>query len=235
METTAIILAGGMGTRLRSVVPDLPKPMAPISGRPFIEYLMDYWSSQGVTRFILSVGYKKDAIISHFGREYRSIPVSYAIEREPLGTGGGLLHAARGLDDPFLVLNGDTLFKVDLSELKKFHESHKSSWTFALFRSSETKRYMGMEINTNQEITALRVSGDGNDCLVNGGVYMVERASLADLMPIENQKCSLEDELLPLLKDRGERFYGLESPGVFLDIGVPEDYSRASGILVERE
>lgn len=112
---TAIILAGGMGTRLRSAVPDLPKPMAPIHERPFLEHQMDYWIGQGVSRFIVSVGYMKEVIMDHFGASYRATPLTYAIEEEPLGTGGGLLLAAQGLSETFLVLNGDTFFEVDLT------------------------------------------------------------------------------------------------------------------------
>ena len=89
--TTAIILAGGLGTRLRSEVPNLPKPMAIVKNRPFLEYLMDYWIEQGVCKFILSIGYLSEKIVSHFGGTYKNIPISYSIEKSPLGTGGGLL------------------------------------------------------------------------------------------------------------------------------------------------
>ena len=103
-----------MGTRLRSAVPDLPKPMAPIKGRPFLEYQMDYWINQGVNQFLISVGYKKEAIVSHFGASYKGAQVKYVMEEQPLGTGGGLLLAAQDLDEPFLLLNGDTFFEADL-------------------------------------------------------------------------------------------------------------------------
>ena len=231
MPLTAVILAGGLGTRLRSVVPDLPKPMAPVAGRPFLEYLMDYWVAQGVSHFVLSVGYRKEAIIDHFGDAYRSIQVSYAIEQEPLGTGGGLLLAAQGLSETFLVLNGDTFFDVNLNQLEKFHKSRKSDWTFALFRSTDTSRFMGMSLNANQEITSLRVSAGEGDCLVNGGVYLVEPASLMTARLERDQKLSLEEELLPKLRSTGKRLFGLELTGDFLDIGLPRDYSRAADFL----
>ncbi|WP_157844846.1 sugar phosphate nucleotidyltransferase [Methylocucumis oryzae] len=127
---TAIILAGGLGTRLRSVVSELPKPMASVSGRPFLEHLMDYWFAQGVTRFILSVGYQSDIITTHFGAHYRHARIDYAIESEPLGTGGGLFYALQEVDETVLVLNGDTFFSVALDELADFHKNHDSSWTF---------------------------------------------------------------------------------------------------------
>ena len=114
MVKTAIILAGGLGTRLREAVPNLPKPMVPIHNRPFLEHQMDYWIEQGITRFILSVGYLKDIIISHFGNSYKSVSIDYAIETSPLGTGGALLLAAKNLNETFLVLNGDTFIEVSL-------------------------------------------------------------------------------------------------------------------------
>lgn len=139
---TAIILAGGLGTRLRKSVPDLPKPMAPIKGHPFLEYQMEYWGEQGVDRFILSVGYRYQTISDHFGATYQGIPIHYAVEPTPLGTGGGLLHAAEGMTEPFLVLNGDAFFEVKLEELKDFHAGRESEWTLALFRTSKIGRYI---------------------------------------------------------------------------------------------
>src|SRR5205085_7892557 len=103
-----VVLAGGLGTRLRSAVPDVPKPMAPIAGRPFLEYQLDYWIGKGIDRFVLSVGYRHELIIDHFKARYRGAHIAYAIESSPLGTGGGLLRAVNEarLDSPFLVLNG---------------------------------------------------------------------------------------------------------------------------------
>ena len=121
MVRTAIILAGGLGTRLRKVAPKVPKPMAPINNRPFVEYQMDYWINQGITQFILSVGYLKDVIINHFGNSYKGISIEYVEESSPLGTGGGLLFAAKNLHETFVVLNGDTFFEVNINSLYKFH------------------------------------------------------------------------------------------------------------------
>ena len=112
---SAVILAGGLGTRLRSVVSDVPKPMAPVGGRPFLEYQLEYWINQGISRFVLSVGYRHEAITEHFGSRYKGVELEYAVEEQPLGTGGGLLLAAEKLkqDTPFLLLNKDTYFKTD--------------------------------------------------------------------------------------------------------------------------
>lgn len=229
--TTAIILAGGMGTRLRSAVPDLPKPMAPIDGRPFIEHQMDYWIGQGVDRFVVSVGYKKEVIMDHFGKSYRSTPLTYAIEDEPLGTGGGLLLAAQGLSEPFLVVNGDTFFEVDLAKLLQFHSGHSSDWTFSLFRTSEVGRYMGIEVKFNGEIGSFTSDTGEQSRLANGGVYLVNPSVLANKAFIPGSKLSLEDDLLPAIVAKGYKVFGLEFSGTFIDIGIPQDYFRAAEVI----
>jgi len=229
--TTAIILAGGMGTRLRSAVPDLPKPMAPVSGRPFLEHQMDYWIGRGVNRFVISVGYMKEVIMDHFGKSYQATPLTYAIEEEPLGTGGGLLLAAQGLSEPFLVLNGDTFFEVDLAELLKFHAEHSSEWTFSLFRANEVGRYMGIDVKADGEIVSLK-SGTGQPGrLANGGVYLMNPSVLSKTATVPGQKLSLEDDLIPSFLAEGGKLYGLECSGSFIDIGVPQDYFRAADVL----
>lgn len=229
--TTAIILAGGMGVRLRSAVPGLPKPMAPVSGRPFLEHQMDYWIDQGVSQFVVSVGYMKEAITDYFGSSYRTTPLTYAIEEEPLGTGGGLLLAAQGLRDPFLVLNGDTFFEVDLTELLKFHVERSSEWTFSLFRANEADRYMGMEVKADGEIGSLKSGAGEPGRLANGGVYLVNPSVLAKTKFVPGSKFSLEDDLLPAFVTQGGKLYGLEFAGSFIDIGVPDDYYRATDVL----
>ena len=124
-----------MGTRLRNAVSDVPKPMAPINGRPFLEHQMDYWIDQGITRFILSIGYKKEVIIEHFGSSYRQAKIEFVEEETPKGTGGGLLLAVKKEQFPVFVLNGDTFFKVNLAIIEKFHNEKKSDWTLSLFKS----------------------------------------------------------------------------------------------------
>ena len=157
---SALILAGGFGTRLRSAVPDLPKPMAPISGRPFLEYLLDYWMEHGVSHFVLAVGYRHEVIIDHFGNRYGDAEIEYVIEKTPRGTGGGLLLAANklGKAEPFLLLNGDTYFAVDLKKLIEFSLANDADWCFSLFRTNETGRYMGLDISPEGKITALKSS-----------------------------------------------------------------------------
>lgn len=230
--STAIILAGGLGTRLRSAVPDLPKPMAPIEGRPFLEYQLDYWIAQGIRRFILAVGYRHEAIIDHFGRSYRGAKLDYVVEASPQGTGGGLLLAFQILadDQPFLLLNGDTYFAVELAALDHFAQSNDCDWCFSLFRTRELSRYMGMSLSPSGKVTALKSVSDGAECLANGGVYWVHPRALRDSvgggLPI-----SLENDFFPLAFDAGRHLFGLEFTGNFIDIGIPGDYYRASAVL----
>ena len=231
--TTAIILAGGLGTRLRSVVAEVPKPMAPINGRPFLERLMDYWISQGITRFILSVGYQHAVITEHFGSTYRHAQLSYAIEHERLGTGGGLLLAVQQLnaEDAFVLLNGDTFFAVDLPALDSFARHSESGWVLSLFRAGEANRYMGITLNTEQHVVSLASQRGLSGCLANGGVYWVRTNSLANLPFRAGEAVSLEDTLLPALLDSATTLSGFAADGTFIDIGIPDDYQRAAQLL----
>ena len=231
MVTTAIILAGGLGTRLKKIVQDLPKPMALIRGRPFLEYQMDFWISQGVTKFILSVGYLKQIIIDHFGDSYLSASIDYFVEDEPLGTGGALLLAAQGLTETFLVLNGDTFFEVDLNNFIAFHKKQQSELTLSLFKSNQLGRYMGVDLEDNGEILSLQSGGNELTLLANGGVYLVNPSALKRLNYKLYTKSSLENDLLPKFISLGVGLYGFESSAKFIDIGVPEDYYRAQKIL----
>ena len=228
----AIVLAGGLGTRLRAAVPDLPKPMAPVGGRPFLEHLLDYWMRQGVTRFLLSVGYKHEAVAAHFGPAHRGVPISYAIEGEPRGTGGGLLLARASLAaaGPFLVLNGDTFFEVSLEALRKFHAANRADATLALFQSTQKGRYTGIRIDQAGRILSLASAGERGQP-ANGGVYLMERGLLDGGHWQTAAPLSLEKDILPNALAGGKRLFGLECSGRFIDIGVPEDYARAGELL----
>lgn len=227
----AIVLAGGLGTRLRAAVPDLPKPMAPVNGRPFLERLLDYWIAQGVTRFVLSTGYRHDVLAAHFGASYRGTALEHAVENRPLGTGGGLLLASGSLDEagPFLVLNGDTYFEVPLATLREFHAAHRAEATLSLFRTPQQGRYTGIYVGKAGEIRSFGTGARGG--LANGGVYLME-LSLLEGGPWQPEAAvSLEEDILPFAVQAGKRVYGMECAGRFLDIGVPEDYARAAAVL----
>ena len=228
----AIILAGGLGTRLRAVVPDLPKPMAPIRGRPFLEHQMDYWIGQGVTRFILSVGYKRELIEAHFGNTYRQCPVVYAREEEPLGTGGGLLLGlAEVLSDTVLVLNGDTFFEVTLETMRAQHAARHAHVTVALHRVPHNDRYGEVVLDAHSAIVAFSAKPSGSEGIINGGVYLMQRETLLGLGWNPGDKVGLEQDLFPALLDRKLKMLGMECTGAFIDIGVPIDYQRAAAVL----
>ncbi len=229
---TAIVLAGGLGTRLRSAVPDLPKPLAPIGGRPFLDYLLDYWQGQGIRRFILSVGYRAEMIRAHFGDSYRGCRIDYAEEQTPLGTGGGLLLATAMAEgsNPLLAMNGDTFFAVELDRLVDFHAGHRADWTFCTFRTSENGRYLGMDIAPDGEVRAFRTERNTGERLANGGVYLFSPAMLSSTGCTPGDRISLEEELFPVLLATGCRFFGTECAGSFIDIGIPQDYGRAAAM-----
>lgn len=220
----AIILAGGLGTRLQSVVSELPKCMAPVAGKPFLVYILDQLIDAGLSHVILSVGYKHQAITDYFGQEYRGVPVSYAVENEPLGTGGGIRLAMElAKEDKVFVLNGDTLFEADLQGLLKHHLESKADISLALRQVADTKRYGAVEINPSGSIIRFLEKGalEGPG-LINGGIYCINRKSLLNLnLP---EKFSFEKDLLEkALLTLG----GFPSDAYFIDIGIPEDYERA--------
>lgn len=230
---SAVILAGGLGTRLRSTVPDLPKPMAPISGRPFLEYQLDYWIAQGISRFVLSVGYRHEAIVEYFGTRYKGVELEYVIEEKPLGTGGGFLLAAEKAahDEPFLLLNGDTYFEADWNALNAYALAHDADWCFSLFRTSEKGRYMGIEVSPEGRISSLKSESAQGPRLANGGVYWVHPRVLGAGPFAPGEKASLEDDMFPAALASGRRLFGIEFSGTFIDIGVPDDYRRAAALL----
>jgi D-glycero-alpha-D-manno-heptose 1-phosphate guanylyltransferase len=208
--------------------------MAPINGRPFLEYQLSYWISEGVQRFVISVGYKHESIVSHFGNVFLGASIDYAVESDPLGTGGGLLLAMEKLteNERFLVLNGDTYFEVSLAALKHFHYDRSSDITVALFQSDCVGRYIGVATGYDGRIASFEDATPGG--WANGGVYLMSRSALSGTGWRAGERVSLEGELLPAVQRRGKRLFGMRSEGVFIDIGVPEDYARAGSLLVGR-
>jgi D-glycero-alpha-D-manno-heptose 1-phosphate guanylyltransferase len=231
--TSAIVLAGGLGTRLRSAVPDLPKPMAPVAGRPFLAHQLDQWIAQGIQDFVLAVGYRHEAISHYFGTHYCGASIRYSVEATPLGTGGALLNAARLLADDkrFLLLNGDTYFDVALPTLADFAVRHDADWCFSLFVASEPGRYMGMTVDADGRISALKSDDQTPGRLANGGVYLVHPRALRSMSNPAQEPLSLENDLFPAWLAQGKRFLGMALDGRFIDIGLPHDYHRAADVL----
>lgn len=231
--TTAIVLAGGLGTRLRQAVPDLPKPLAPVAGRPFLAWLLDRWARQGVERFVLSVGYRAEAIREAIGPRHAGVPVEYSVETEPLGTGGALLRAAAGLsrDERFLLLNGDTWFDVPLAELAACAARHDTDWCLSLFRTEDSVRYMRPRLAADGRLLALTDPDAQGPHWANGGVYLVHPRLLRPAAAGRSSPVSLEVDLLPRWLAQGARFAGYPSSAPFIDIGIPQDWRRAASIV----
>ena len=153
MCNEAIILAGGVGTRLKKVVPDKPKPMALINNKPFLEYLLNYLAKNGITRVVLSVGFKAEIIQNHFGSLYGDLKIKYAVEKEPLGTGGGIKYALKKTSSNHVfIFNGDTLFNIDLKRFSRFHEKNDSELSIALKTVDDAARYGTISIDNSNRI-----------------------------------------------------------------------------------
>lgn len=234
MINTAIILAGGKGTRLQSVVSEVPKPMAPINGRPFLEIQIKYWISQGINNFILSVGYKNEIIVNHFGSKFEGAKINYTIENIPLGTGGAILKAIaeNNITEPFLLLNGDTYFDVSVKHLHEFHSKKGSNFTFSVFKSDNTSRYLGLNIDSNMKVVSSDLIKDlVGTKYVNGGVYIINPKIFDNIEFEPNKQISLESEVIPRLIFNNISFYACEFDTKFIDIGIPEDYFNAQTFL----
>ena len=177
---------------------------------------------------------ESDAIIGHFGTSYKGADLEYVIEESPLGTGGGLLLAVEKVSksEPFLLLNGDTYFAVDLEALIEFSLTNNADWCFSLFRTHEEGRYMGMDISPQGFITSLKSVTAHSGRLANGGVYWIQPSALQQIKFLPGDKCSLEEDIFPTAFGLGQRMMGIEFPGPFIDIGVPIDYQRASEMLL---
>lgn len=219
-----IILAGGLGTRLQNAVPDLPKPLAPIGGRPFLSWLLDYLEKQGVSHAILSVGYRHKDIVKHFGCRYGSISLSYAVEDMPLGTGGAVLNALKYLkEDLIFIVNGDTFLAMDYMAMLQHHEDTKAQITVAVRQVKDVSRY-GRVVTQGTSLVSLEEKSPAGSGLINAGVYLLNRAIFSDKKFPES--FSLERDFLPAQLDH-ECASFFVVPGYFIDIGVPDDYQRA--------
>ncbi len=221
----AVILAGGVGTRLQSVVRDVPKPMADINGRPFLSYVMDYLSGQDIGRILLSVGYKYEVIRDYFGANYKKIDIEYIVEETPLGTGGAIREALKKVrGDNAVVLNGDTFFDVDLRKMVDFHIEHDSLLTFAVKPMHYVDRY-GTVIVKEKRVIGFDEKSFKPFGYVNGGVIVIGKA-ISDFFECSEGAFSFEVDFLynNVMKISSFAFI---CDNYFIDIGVPEDYKRA--------
>jgi len=227
MTNQCIILAGGLGMRLRPSVPDLPKCMAPVAGKPFLDHVVRHFQSQGVDQFIFSLGYKHELILDHLRKNYAPSQVKYVIEKEPLGTGGAIRLAAGQADrEHVLVTNGDTLFRIDSKKLLQFHRQQAASCTLCLKPMKNFDRYGVVELNkVDNTIVNFREKQHYESGLINGGVYALELGHfLKKDLP---EKFSFEKDYLEKFYTTGT-VYGQVQDEYFIDIGIPEDYEKAN-------
>jgi NDP-sugar pyrophosphorylase family protein len=236
----AVVLCGGLGTRLRASVPTLPKALAPVAGRPFLDYLLTGLATAGIRSVVLCAGYKGEMIEAEYGQNAEcSLSIQYSVESAPLGTAGAVRLAASAISsNPFLLLNGDSLVEADYQRLIKTHVSSGAKATLTLVRVAQPERYGSVVLKANAEIDAFiekcslpesRANSAGH--FINAGVYALDREILHEI-PSAPPPVSLERDVLPKLLGRG--LFGFVTEGFFIDIGVPEDYARAQTELPRR-
>jgi D-glycero-alpha-D-manno-heptose 1-phosphate guanylyltransferase len=226
----ALILAGGLGKRLRSVVADRPKPMAMIGGTPFLEILIDSLAEKGVRRFVILTGYKGEAIEEHFRTGYRGdVTIVFSRERTPLGTGGAVKNAEMFATDPSLLVNGDTFFDADLGRLLQFHADTRAEVTLSLFEVEDVSRYGSVVLDPRGMVVGFREKDEGaaEPGLINAGLTLVSKRLISSL---PSGPFSMEREIFPSLVRSGKMF-GLLQKRTFFDIGTPESYEAFNSFI----
>lgn len=221
----AIILVGGFGTRLRTLVPDLPKPMAPVCDKPFLAHLLLYLKRQGITRIIFSVHYLKETIQTYFQNNYEDLEIAYAEEETPLGTGGAIINALSHCDanQPVFVLNGDTFLKLNYRAMHQQHLTTHSQLTMALTQVADCSRY-GKVLVTNNKVCGFTEKGEQGAGCINAGVYLLNTNLFAEFS-LPPQFSFEKDFLLPHCQQLNP--HAFMASDYFIDIGIPADYLRA--------
>ena len=223
-----IILAGGLGTRLRSVVNELPKCMASVCEKPFLSYLLDYLKRFNVGKVILSVGYLRNSIIQFIDnhKDNYSFGFDFAVEETPLGTGGGIkLALGKATTDNVVIINGDTFFDVDVNAMIMNHLHSGKEITIALKPMRDFERYGNVKLDENGRIIEFQEKQFCEVGQINGGVYVMKREN--DMMNGLPEKFSFETEVLQK-QAKLLNVNGYVSDGYFIDIGIPEDYAKAN-------
>jgi D-glycero-alpha-D-manno-heptose 1-phosphate guanylyltransferase len=230
-DVKAVLLVGGLGTRLRSVVPDAPKVLASVGKRSFLQLLVGQLRSQGIRRLVMCTGYLADQIEDEFGDGQKwGVAIEYSKETHPLGTAGAVKWAQQYLQDApeFVVMNGDSFLELDFHKLMEFHRNHEAMATIAVRRVRDAGRYGTVQVDAKGRIRAFtEKTGSDAPGVVNGGVYVFNQAMLGY---IPEQPASLETEVFPRLLEQG--VYAQEQQGMFIDIGTPADYARAQQLCV---
>ncbi len=231
-KLTALILAGGFGTRLQGVVKDVPKPMADVRGQPFLAHLIRYYQSQGVTQFVLSVGYKAESIINYFGASFESVAIQYIREDQPLGTGGAIKHALNHLTAdwlPSLIVNGDTWFEPNVSSFAAFARTKNTPVCLSVKPMPLNDRYGSVLLDARGNINGFRAE-PSDHANINAGCYCIQPLVLQTLLASYPDTFSFESNCLPKLAQAGQ-LSGYVVDATFLDIGIPTDYAKAASVL----
>lgn len=229
----AIVLAGGLGTRLRSEIGTLPKPLASVNGKPFLQILLNYLKLNGIDRVILAVGYKWEMIEAQFGNVYNGIEIVYSVENEPLGTGGALkLALAQVKSDCVFVFNGDTLFSIPLLDLAQAHLQKDVECTLALNYLEKNVRHGNVLLNEENFIQQFIEKGEAGAGFINGGIYLLKKTALSRFMA--NTPFSFELDYLTKHADE-KTLLGIPFDAYFKDIGIPEDYHQFERDLKNKE
>ena len=228
-DIPCIVLAGGKGTRLRSVVKDLPKPMALIGDTPFLIILLNHLHQKGVNEFIISVGYKKFVIIDYIKSNNYPYTISFSEEDEALGTGGAISQALQHINSDYvLAVNGDTFFDIDLLDFVNQSMKMDFACSIALHRIKQGNRYGEVIIGDNSIIKFIEKKTVSNG-LINGGIYLLNKTKFTQKSL--GTSFSFETDYLEKYVNEGE-FIGFEQKGYFIDIGIPEDYRKAQNELI---
>lgn len=228
-EITAAVLAGGLGTRLRSQVSDRPKVLASVGGRPFLSYLLEHLAGSGLRRVVLCVGYMAEQVRATFGNEYLGMQIAYSEETAPLGTGGALRLALGQLEsDPSLVLNGDSFCRAPLADFLAFYRWHDARAALLLTRVPDARRFGRVAIAPDDRVVRFEEKNNAaGPAWINAGVYLISRERLESIPPATS--VSLERDVFPYRLDDG--LYGYRADAPFLDIGTPESYAEAAEFL----
>jgi NDP-sugar pyrophosphorylase family protein len=226
---TAAILAGGLGTRLRSVFTDRPKVLVPVAGRPFLFHLLDRLECAEIDDVVLLIGHLGEQVKAALGNSYRGMSLRYSHEQAPLGTGGALRNALPFLDAPeVLLLNGDSHLDADLGKFRQFHLASGAEASLLLALVPDTSRFGRVQLDESGRIARMVEKTAAGEGWINAGVYLIDRY-LIEALP-SRSPLSLEREVLPQWIGNGQVF-GLQHEGRFLDIGTPESYSAAENFF----
>ena len=220
----AIILAGGFGTRLAHIVSGVPKPMAPVCGKPFLSYILSDLTQKGIERTVLAVGYKKECVEDFFGKRFEEMELVYSPEDEPLLTGGAIKQAAAlCISDEIFVINGDTFFAVDLAEMLRVHQRTGAVLTVATKQMTDFDRYGTVETDAQGRVVGFQEKAFCDHGVINGGIYLLQRK---EILAFPEKRFSFEKEYMERYV-KAKRIYAYCADGFFIDIGIPEDYMRA--------